>query len=210
MKKTSFLFIFLAAILCVVSCGVRMYKNPELLKQTAVTFPKEYETIITPLDSQLVPIRKGIFFLKNEIAVMKDNLWDGGSNQRIMRIDDNIDSTRKEISALSAIRKDILNTIYAIHPGYREPEIVPYQGEEIKYKKFTTPIILITLQDQRAFEDMKANGEKLSKNIVYKPLIRNAMIQFEALPDSLKPKIQPIGSPGPVRRLGPYTPPKPR
>jgi hypothetical protein len=210
MVKALVLFQAGIAVLCINGCGIHRYSNPELLKKTVVTFPKEYETIVAPLDNQLVPIRKRIFFLKHDVDEMKDKLWDGGSNHRIARIDNNIDTARKEISALSSIRKELLNTIYFIYPGYVEPEIVPYSGENKKQKKFTTPIILVTLQDQREYLDTKESGEKMSETIVYKPLIKSAMKQFDNLPDSLKPKIQPIGSPGPIRRLQPYTPPKPK
>lgn len=203
---------FLAGIafLSIVDCGIHRYTNPELQKKTVVTFPKEYETIVAPLDSELVPISKQIFLLKNDVADMKNRLWDGGSNQRVARIDNNIDTARKEISVLSSIRKELLNTIYYINPAYVEAEVVPYKGENAKNKKTNAPVILVTLQDQRTYLDAKENGEKLSRTIVYKLLIRTAMRQFESLPDSLKPKIQPLGSPGPVRRLEPYEPPKPK
>ena len=210
-KRIALLFFNISlAVLFIASCGIRRYTNPELLKKPVVTFPKEYETIVAPLDSELVPITKQIFFLKNDVADMKNKLWDGGSNQRVARIDNNIDTARKEISALSNIRKELLNTIYYINPAYVEAGIIPYKGENTKYKKTNAPVILVTLQDQRAYIDAKENGEKLSQTIMYKPLIRTAMRQFESLPDSLKPKIQPIGSPGPVRRLEPYEPPKPK
>jgi hypothetical protein len=207
--RQNVLFPLCAVLLCVAGCGIHRYTNPELQKKTVVTFPKEYRTIVAPLDSALVPIRKRIFFLKNDVAKMKDKLWDGGSNQRITRIDDNIDTSRKEISALSAIHREILNTICHIYPGYEEPEILPYVGEGKKYKEINKPIILVTLQDQEEYEEVKSGGGKLSESIVYKPLVRNALKQYDNLPDSLKPKIQPIGSPGPVRKLEPYTPPKP-
>jgi hypothetical protein len=197
-------------VLFISGCGIHRYTNPELQKKTIVTFPKEYETIAAPLDSELVPIRKRIFFLRNDVARMKDKLWDGGSNQRITRIDDNIDTARKEISALSAIQKEILNAIYHIYPAYVEPQIVPYLGEGKKYKDLGKPIILVTLQDQREYEDVKSGGGKLSESIRYKPLVRCALKQYDDLPDSLKPKPQPIGSPGPVRHLEPYESPKPR
>jgi hypothetical protein len=204
------LFNISLAVLFIAGCGIHRYNNPELLKKPVAAFPKEYETIVSPLDSELVPITKQIFFLKNDVADMKNKLWDGGSNQRITRVDNNIDTARKEISALSGIRKELLNTIFYINPAYVEAEVIPYKGENTKYKKTNAPIILVTLQDQRAYLDAKENGEKLSQTIVYKPLIRTAMRQFSSLPDSLKPKIQPIGSPGPVRRLEPYEPPKPK
>ncbi len=198
------------ALLAIPGCGIHRYTNPDLLKKTEVTFPKEYQNIISPLDSALVPIRKRIFLLRNDVAKMKDKLWDGGSNQRITRIDDNIDTARKEISTLSAIQKEILNTIYHIYPGYEEPEILPYVGEGKKYKEIKKPIILVTLQDQRDYEDVKSGGGKLSESLEYKPLVRYALKQYDNLPDSLKPKPEPIGSPGPVRRLEPYEPPKPK
>ena len=149
------------ALLAIPGCGIHRYTNPDLLKKTEVTFPKEYQNIISPLDSALVPIRKRIFLLRNDVAKMKDKLWDGGSNQRITRIDDNIDTARKEISTLSAIQKEILNTIYHIYPGYEEPEILPYVGEGKKYKEIKKPIILVTLQDQRDYEDVKSGGGRL-------------------------------------------------
>jgi hypothetical protein len=198
------------AFLAISGCGIHRYTNPELVTKTEVTFPKEYQTIVAPLDSALVPIRKRIFLLRNDVAKMKDKLWDGGSNQRITRIDDNIDTARKEISALSTIQKEILNTIYHIYPGYEEPEVVPYTGEGKKYKEIKKPIILVTLQDQREYEDVKSGDSKLSESLRYKPLVRYALKQYDDLPDSLKPKIQPIGSPGPVRKLEPYEPPKPK
>ena len=210
MTKAAVLFLAGIAVLCIAGCGIHRYTNPELQKKTAVTNPKEYETIVAPLDSELVPISKQLFFLKNDVADMKNKLWDGGSNQRIARIDNNIDTAKKEISTLSGIRRELLNTIYYIYPGYVEAEIVPYKGENTKYKKTNAPVILVTLQDQREYLDAMSGGEKMSKAIVYKPLIKTAMRQFEGLPDSLKPKIQPLGSPGPVRRLEPYEPPKPK
>jgi hypothetical protein len=209
-NQSAFVLLSFIVVLALPGCGIHRYTNPELLKKTVVTFPREYETIVAPLDSELVPIRKQIFFLRHDVDALKNRLWDGGSNQRITRIDNSIDTVRKEISALSAIKRELLNAIYFIYPGYVEPEIVPYAGENKKYKKFTTSIILVTLQDQREYENEKANDEKLSGTIVYKPLIKTAMKQFNSLPDSLKPKIQPIGSAGPVRKLEPYTPPKPR
>jgi hypothetical protein len=207
-RIASLVFIFSFVILFTMGCGIHRYENPALIKKPAATFPREYETIIAPLDSELVPIGKQMFLLRNDVADMKNKLWDGGSNQRITRIDNNIDTAKKEISALSGIRKELLNTIYYICPVYVEAQVVPYKGENSNYKKTGAPVILVTLQDQRAYLDAKENGEKLSQTIKYKPLIRIAMKQFESLPDSLKPKIEPIGSPGPVRHLEPYTPPK--
>lgn len=208
-KRISLLILISSlAFLFISGCGIHRYENPQLLKKPVAALPKEYETIAAPLDNELVPIAKQIFLLKNDVADMKNKLWDGGSNQRITRIDNNIDTARKEIFALSNIRKELLNTIYYINPAYVEAEVVPYKGENSKYKKTSAPVILVTLQDQRAYIDAKENGEKLSQTVVYKPLIRTAMRQFESLPDSLKPKIQPLGSPGPVRHLEPYAPPK--
>ena len=205
LEKTCVLFLLFAVCLSIVDCGTHRYTNVELQKKAVVTYPKEYETIIQPLDRELVPIRKQIFFLKHDVDEMKDKLWDNGTNQRIVRIDNNIDTAKKEISALSAISREILNTIYVIYPCYTEPEIVPYRGENKNYKKITTSIILVTLQDQHEYLNARSGGEKLSETIVYKPLIKTAMRQFAGLPDSLKPKIQPVGSPGPVRKLRPYT-----
>ena len=194
--------LFLAA-----DCGVRRYTNLELQKKTAYAFPKEYEEIIVPLDSALMPVRKRMFFLKNEIKELKDKLWDGGTNQRVARIDNTIDTIRKEISGLSAIRKEILNAIYIIYPAYEEPDIFLYKGEKTQYDKITKRIMLITLQDQQEYLNSRSEDEKMSQTLVYKPLIKTAMAQFKSLPDSLKPKLRPIGSPGPIRKVEPYTPP---
>jgi hypothetical protein len=194
--------------MCAIYCGMHRYTQPELKKKTVVYFPGEYVEIIGPLSDALVAVRKRIFFLKHDVDEMKDRLWDGGTNQRVARIDDNIDITRKEISALNTIRREILNTIYYVYPAYVEPEIVPFTGDNKSYKKITKPIILISLQDQEEYINAKSDEEKISRTFAYKPLIVAAMKQFAALPDSLKPKMQPIGSPGPVRKIHLYEPPQ--
>lgn len=193
-----------AAVVCVAGCGLHQYTNP---KQPVEPVLKECQAIIVPLDSELVPVRKQIFFLKNDIAEMKDKLWEGGTNQRIARIDGNIDIVRKEVNALSVIRRELLTTIRRIYPAYVEPEIVPYTNSSRKRKQSDGRTILVTLQDQREFEDAKSDDEKMSETIEYKRLIRTAIKQFDSLPDSLKPKVQPIGAPGPVSGLQPYAPP---
>jgi hypothetical protein len=209
-KKALALLIVCAIPLCGIQCGMHRYTQPELTKKTSVSFPKEYVDIIGPLSDALVPIRKQIYFLKHDVDDMKDKLWDGGTNQRIARIDENIDIVKKEISALNTIRREILNTIYQVYPAYVEPEIVPFIGDNKRYKKITKPIILISLQDQKQYIDAKTNEEKLSRTFSCKPLIAAAMKQFAALPDSLKPKIRTIGSAGPVRKIKPYEPPQKR
>jgi hypothetical protein len=197
-----------AVVVLAAGCGFKRYTNIELLKKSQAAFPREYEEIIEPLDSALMPIRKQIFFIKNDVKEMKDKLWDCGTNQRVVRIDNNIDIVKKEVSALSAIRREILNTIYYIYPAYEEPELLLYIGENKKYKEIKKRIMIITLQDQREYLDARSSCEKMSQTVVYKPLIRFAMEQFNSLPDSLRPKARPIGSPGPVRKIEPYAPPK--
>ena len=197
------------ALLAIPGCGIHRYTNPDLLKKTEVTFPKEYQNIISPLDSALVPIRKRIFLLRNDVAKMKDKLWDGGSNQRITRIDDNIDTARKEISTLSAIQKEILNTIYHIYPGYEEPDpAICRRGEEIQGN-----------QEADHLGDPAGPARLRGREIGRRQAVRKPGVQaagavcaqaVDNLPDSLKPKPEPIGSPGPVRRLEPYEPPKPK
>jgi hypothetical protein len=208
-KKKALLFLLFFLIpLCCFGCGMRRYTQPELKKKAVVSFPKEYIDIIGPLNDALVPIRKRVFFLKHDVDEMKDKLWDGGTNQRIARTDENIDIVKKEISALHVVRREILNAIYYVYPAYVEPEIVPFVGDKKSYKKITKPIILVSLEDQQQYIFAKSNEEKLSRTISYKPLIAAAMKRFAALPDSLKPKIQPLGSSGPIRKIMPYDLPK--
>lgn len=207
-KKALLFLLFFEVLVPGLNCGMHRYTQPELRKKTVVSFPDEYIEIIGPLNEALIPIRKRIFFLKHDIEAMKDNLWDGGTNQRIARINENIDLIRKEVSALNVIRREILNTIYFVYPAYVEPDMFPFLGENRNYKIIAKPIILISLQDQQEYLTARSNDEKLSRTFSYKPLIANAMKQFVALPDSIKPKIQPIGSPGPIRKIQPYEPPK--
>jgi hypothetical protein len=47
----------------------------------------------------------------------------------------------------------------------------------------------------------------MSEEIKYLPLIATAKRQYAKLPDSLKKPIEPLGSPGGVPRIQPYTPP---
>jgi hypothetical protein len=202
-----------AALLCAAGCsGVHMhrYSNAELQQKTVFAFPPLYDTLIAPLNDELIPIYKRIFFIKLDIAELKDKLYAGGTNQRIMRIDDRIDEMRHEMYQLQEIRREILNTIYAIYPAYETPEVVPYTGANKKYKETKKTIILITAQDEREYREAKSMDAKLSDEIEYKPLIRTAMKQYAMLPDSLKKPIQTIGSGGPVPRIPAYTPPSAR
>lgn len=196
-----------ALLSTVVDCTMRLYSSAELRKKEVFVFPPVYDTIIEPLNSELAPIYKRLFFLKHDVDYLKDKLWDGGSNQRIMKIDDRIDTLKHEMYQLQAIRREILNTIYFIYPGYETPEVVPYIGDHKAYKKTTRPIILVTTQDQREYQNAKQNEEKLSEEIVYRPLVATAMKQYRKLPDSLKRPIQPIGTLGAVPAIPPYTPP---
>lgn len=205
--KTAALALTAAALAAMTGCNAHRYSNAELRLKTAFVFPPVYDTIISPLNNELIPIYKRIFFLKNDIDELKARLWAGGSNQRIMKIDFNIDLLRKEVYALSDIRRELLNTIYYIYPPYEHPEVVPYTGANKSYKKITKPIILVTSEDQRNYLDAKSNEEKLSEEIEYRPLLASALKKFDALPDSLKKPIEPIGTPGPVPRIRPYTPP---
>ena len=205
--------IFAATALTVLSTagcsGVHMhrYSNAELQQKSVFVFPPLYDTLIAPLNDELVPIYKRIFFLKLDIAELKEKLYAGGTNQRIIRIDDRIDIMRHEMYLLQAIRREILNTIYTIYPAYETPEVVPYIGNNKKYKETKKTIILVTTQDEREYREAKSMDANLSEEIEYKPLIRTAMKKYAMLPDSLKKPIQPIGSGGPVPRIPPYTPP---
>lgn len=204
----SLAFISAAALLLPAACSkIHRYSNEELLKKTEFVFPPLYDTLVAPINEQITPIAKRIFFLKHDIQELKDKLCDGGTNQRIMRIDDHIDGLRHEMYQLQAIRRELLNTILSIYPAYVTPEIVPYIGEHKAYKKIDKPIILVTAEDQREYENAKSNDEKMSEEIEYKPLIRTALKKYAMLPDSLKKPIQPIGTPGPVPPIPPYTPP---
>jgi hypothetical protein len=147
-----------------------------------------------------------MFFLKRDVDDLKDRLWDGGSNQRIMKIDDRIDTLKHELFLLSTARREIINTIRFLYPTYQEPEIVPYTGKDKAYEKFTKPILLITSNDQREYQEAKSADEKLSDAIDYQQLLRTTMRKYQDLPDSLKRPVQPIGTPG-VVPIPPYTPP---
>lgn len=194
------------ALLSIAGCRVHRYSNAELLKHEAFVFPKAYDTLIQPLNDQLVPISKRIFFLKLDVDELKDRLWDGGSNQRIMKIDDRIDTLKHELFLLSTARREIINTIRFLYPTYQEPEIVPYTGKGKAYEKLTRPILLITSDDQREYQEAKSSDEKLSDAIDYQQLLRTTMRKYQDLPDSLKRPVQPIGTPG-VAPIPPYTPP---
>ncbi len=186
-------------LLCA-QCGMHRYSNTELLKKTFATYPPQYGDIIRPLDSSLVPIRKQLFFLKNEVAELKDKLWDAGTNQRIMKIDDRIDSLHKEISSLSVLHKEMVNVIIRIYPAYKEPAIVAYTGNGNTYKKTDGPIILITQQDKADYLRCRDMAEKMSQSVEYRNLIVFAMKQYYELPDSLKPALQVVGAQLPPRR----------
>jgi hypothetical protein len=195
------------AFLLSAGCAAHRYSNPGLSQKAIFTFPPLYDTIIEPLHAELIPIYKRIFFLKNDVNELKDRLWDGGSDQRIMRIDNNIDILKDEINALSAIRRELLNTIYYIYPPYENPQVLPYGSKNKAEGKNAGNVILISLEDLQEYQNAKSNDEKLSEEIDYKPLLATAMKKFEMLPDSLRKPIQPIGTPGPVARIRPYTPP---
>jgi hypothetical protein len=196
-----------AAAAGIAGCSsVRPYSSAEN-RASAFVYPPVYDTIIEPLRSALVPVYKRIFFLKNDIKELKDRLWDGGTDQRIMRINDNIDVIREEVYALSDVRKEILNAIYFIYPPYVDPKVVPYLGRKTPKKKGNRPMILVSLEDQRAYQDAKMCEEKMSEELSCGPLIASAIKKFESLPDSLKKPVEPIGTPGPVPRIRPYTPP---
>lgn len=182
------------------------YSNAELLKHEAFVFPPVYDTIIQPLHDVIIPISKRIFFLKKNADELKERLWDGGSNQRIMKIDNRIDNLKHEVFLLSTIRREIINNILFFYPTYQTPQIVPYTGRDKVYEKFTKPIILITSEDERAYQQAKSVGEKLSEELDYKPILAKAMRQYGKLPDSLKRPIQAIGTQG-VAPIPQYTPP---
>jgi hypothetical protein len=205
--KTAILSISSSLFVAFYGCSsVKPYSSAEA-RPSAFVYSPVYDTIIDPLCEVLVPVSKRIFFLKNDVKELKDRLWDGGSDQRIMRIDNNIDIVKKEIWALSDIRKEILNTIFSIYPPYKAPEVVPFTGKKTGRKKDSRSVILVCLEDQREYADAKMSEEIMSEEISYKPVIATAMKKFESLPDSLKKPIEPIGTAGPVPRIKPYTPP---
>jgi hypothetical protein len=187
-------------------CRMHRYSNAELLKHEAFEFPPVYDTLIQPLNEQIVPISKRIFFLKLDVEELKDRLWDGGSNQRIMKIDSRIDTLKHEMFLLTTMRREIINTILFFYPAYQTPEIVPYTGRDRKYEKFTKPILLITSTDQREYQQAKQADEKLSEELDCKPLLAEVMRKYNKLPDSLKRPVQAIGTPG-LAPIPPYTPP---
>lgn len=200
-KRNGFLlFAVMCTCLLCGHCGMHRYTTAELLKKTGMSCPARYDDILRPLDSTLAVVCKQIFFLKNDIAGLKDKLWDVGTNQRIMKIDDRIDTLRKEVSALSTMRKEIINGICRIFPAYKEPQIVAYKGNQKPYQKITEPVILITQQDQSEYLQARAKEEKKSQTIVYRHLIVLAMKQYYELPDSLKPAIQVVGAQLPFRQ----------
>ncbi|MBN2187908.1 MAG: hypothetical protein JW699_00530 [Chitinispirillaceae bacterium] len=196
-----------AALLSIQGCSsVKPYSAAEARAQPFAYAPV-YDTIIDPLSSVIAPIYKRIFFLKNEVSELKDRLWDGGSDQRVMRIDENIDMLKKEIWALSDIKKEILNALYYIYPPFEDPEVVPYLGKKTARKKNKRPVIMVSLEDQREYQDARMCEDIMSEQLNCRPLIAAAIKKFESLPDSLKKPVEPIGTAGPVPRIRPYTPP---
>ncbi len=193
--------VFLSVIL-LFSCATKLYKRAELEELTKIEYPPEYEEIIQPLTLELSAILKELFFLNADIAKMKDQLWDGGSNHRIMRINDNIDITKEEIGKLNKMRREILNTIDMIIPDFKEPVVVGYKGEKKRYEKIKKKtIILASLEDQMVYNATKANGDKLSQDLSYKEIIDSALADFNSIQKKKKLELTRIGEKGPVKKI---------
>lgn len=193
---TCFLFMLSA-------CTTKIYTRPELEKFAEFACPAEYKEIVQPIVTELTVCRKEIFFLKEEVAEMKDRLWDAGSNHRVMKINDEIDIVKKEIWRLKCIYKEMFNTIMTIYPGYEEPSIVPYKGYRQRYEKIKKPIIIVSLEDQREYESRRQYDEKLFQDTAYKKVINDALAQYQLLQKNYSPGPTPIGAKGPVKKLLP-------
>ncbi len=202
----SFLHLVILACLLITHCSMKRYTRPELESFTRIDYTPQYKEIIEPLVFELSVVLKEIYFLKNDVAAMKDKLWDGGSNHRIMKINDDITITKREITELNIIRREILNVIYKIMPGFKEPEVIGYKGDKKKYKrleKMNRPIILASLEDQVAFTEMKERGEKTSDDKSYKETIEIAMTEWRKIQAKIPQKPTPIGAKGPVKKITP-------
>ncbi len=194
-------FLFL---LLICSCSMKRYSRPQLESFTKINYTTKHKELTEPLVIELSVVLKELFFLKHDVAKMKDKLWDGGSNHRIMKINDNIRITKGEISRLKLIRREILSAINTIMPGLKEPVVIGYKGDKEKYErleKMNRPIILASLNDQTIYNAAKYQGEKLSTDRSYKKTIRVAMSAYQTTESKLRKKPIPIGTKGPVKKI---------
>lgn len=194
----------LLSFLLLFCCSMKRYTRPELEAFTKIEYTPRHKKMIEPLVLELSVVMKELFFLKHNVAAMKDKLWDGGSNHRIMKINDDITLTKREITNLNTIRREILNAIYKIMPGFKEPVVVGYKGDKKKYErmeKMNRPIILASLEDQVAFNAMKGRDEKVSDDKSYKETINVAMIEYNKNQAKNTQPLTPIGVKGPVKKI---------
>ncbi|MCU0609202.1 MAG: hypothetical protein MUF22_05500, partial [Chitinispirillaceae bacterium] len=66
-RKLTFVLFAAAAVAGFQGCGARLYSNAEVRKRAVFVFPPVYDTIIAPLNDQLIPIYKRTFFIKQDI-----------------------------------------------------------------------------------------------------------------------------------------------
>lgn len=197
-----YLIILIIASFLMSECTTKLYTRKQLEEHTTINCPEEFQEIIRPLVTDLSVILKELYFLKAERAELKERLWDGGTNQRILRIDDNLTSINKEILRLNQIRAEILDLVYQIVSDFTEPVVIGYLGERKRYKKITTPIILVSFEEQQYHRRMKENGEKIFSDYSYKATIKNAQVKYEELTKTKCPvSITPIGTKGPIKKI---------
>lgn len=198
------LFSCALSVIVLLSCGCSMkrYTQTELQSYTKVKYGAEYEEVIEPLSLELTTVLKELFFLKHDIAEMKEQLWAGGSNHRISRINRNIDVVRKEASKLKLVQKELLGTINQIMPGYKVPTVVAYVGNRKRYNKITGPIVLVSSEDQSLHKLMRSNQQWLSEGFAYRETIDEAMAMYRELQAKQPQGLTPMGAKGPVRKIG--------
>ncbi len=198
--RTAIIFLFLLLF----SCSMKRYSRPQLEAFTKISYTPKYKELAEPLVVELSVVLKEIFFLKHDVAAMKDKLWDGGSNHRIMKINDDIDILKSEISRLKLIRREILSAINTIMPGFKEPLVIGYKGGKEKYErleKMNRPIILASLNDQNTYNAAKYRGEKLSAEQSYRKTISVAMSTYKSIESKRQKRLNPIGAKGPVKKI---------
>lgn len=200
-----FIAITIPTIMLFINCATKIYTKPELEEFTKVNYATKTGDLIKPLAEELSVVLKQIFFLKHDVAKLKDKLWDGGSNHRIMRIDDNIAIIKKEISKLRKARRELLNTIYTITPGYQLPIVIGYIGSKQRYEKIKKQIILVSQNDQMGYQNMLEDSINLSDNLTHENKIAIATSKFKKLSEHNPNAITAIGTKGPVKKISPKT-----
>jgi hypothetical protein len=196
------LFFAAATLFFPLSCSTQLYTQKQLQEYAKIDCPEEFHLIIKPLVTDLSVVLKALYIFKKERERLKDNLWDGGTNQRILRIDDKISSVNREILRLNQMRAEILDLIYLIVPDFTEPVAIGYLGEQKRYQKITKPIILVGSEDLLNHRKMVENGERVFPDQSYKYTVRTSRDRYEALIKSECPiPLVPIGAKGPVKKL---------